>query len=111
MVVLGLRYCAWALSSCGEQGPLPSCGVQVSHCGCFSCCRAWALGTCALVIAVHRLTSRGTGAQLLHHMWNFPGPEIEPKSPALAGRFFTIEPPGKPPFLFFIEIQLTAVLC
>ena len=32
----------------------------------------------------------------------FPSPgdlpelEIEPRSPALAGRFFTIEPPGKP---------------
>ena len=24
-------------------------------------------------------------------------PEIEPTSPALAGRFFTTEPPGKPP--------------
>ena len=28
-------------------------------------------------------------------MWDFPGPEIEPVSPALAGRFFTTEPPGK----------------
>ena len=26
--------------------------------------------------------------------WNFPG--IEPMSPALAGIFFTTEPPGKP---------------
>ena len=25
----------------------------------------------------------------------FPDPEIEPRSPALAGRFFTSEPPGK----------------
>jgi len=25
-----------------------------------------------------------------------PDPEIESKSPALAGRFFTTEPPGKP---------------
>ena len=58
----GSSLLCMALSSCGEQGPLPSCGVQVSHCGCFSCCRAWALGTCALVTAVHRLGSRGTGA-------------------------------------------------
>ena len=29
-----------------------------------------------------------------------PNPEIEPTSPAsLAGRFFTIKPPGKPPVL------------
>ena len=25
-----------------------------------------------------------------------PTPEIEPESPALVGRFFTTEPPGKP---------------
>ena len=28
-------------------------------------------------------------------MWDLPGPEIEPISPALAGRFFTTERPGK----------------
>ena len=27
---------------------------------------------------------------------DLPGPGIEPTSPALAGRFFTTEPPGKP---------------
>jgi len=27
---------------------------------------------------------------------DLPHPGIEPRSPALAGRFFTIEPPGKP---------------
>ena len=27
---------------------------------------------------------------------NLPGPGIKPTSPALAGRFFTTEPPGKP---------------
>jgi len=27
---------------------------------------------------------------------NLPDPGIEPMSPALAGRFFTTEPPGKP---------------
>ena len=27
---------------------------------------------------------------------DIPDPEIEPMSPALAGRFFTTEPPGKP---------------
>ena len=29
-------------------------------------------------------------------MWNLPGSGIEPLSPALTGRFFTTEPPGKP---------------
>ena len=28
---------------------------------------------------------------------DLPDPGIEPTSPALAGRFFTTEPPGKPP--------------
>ena len=27
---------------------------------------------------------------------DFPDPEIKPTTPALAGRFFTIKPPGKP---------------
>ena len=27
---------------------------------------------------------------------DLPGPRMEPASPALAGRFFTTEPPGKP---------------
>ena len=31
---------------------------------------------------------------------DLPDPGIEPSSPALAGGFFTTEPPGKP-FLFF----------
>ena len=29
-------------------------------------------------------------------MWNLPQSEIELVSPALAGEFFTTEPPGKP---------------
>ena len=29
-------------------------------------------------------------------MWDIPRSTIEPRSPALAGRFFTTEPPGKP---------------
>ena len=28
--------------------------------------------------------------------WDLSDPEIEPASPALAGRFFTSAPPGKP---------------
>ena len=29
-------------------------------------------------------------------MWDLPESGIEPMSPALAGEFFTTEPPGKP---------------
>ena len=56
-----------------------------------------------LMLQSHRLldthtgfNSRGTGAQLLHGMWNLPGAGIEPVSPALAGGFFTTVPPVKP---------------
>ena len=31
---------------------------------------------------------------------DLPDPGIEPASPALAGRFFTTEPPGRPKFIF-----------
>ena len=33
---------------------------------------------------------------MLQGRWDFPRPGIEPMSPALAGGFFTTEPPGKP---------------
>ena len=36
------------------------------------------------------------GAQLLCGMWDLPGPGLEPVYPALAGRFSTTAPPGKP---------------
>ena len=29
-------------------------------------------------------------------VWGLPGPGLEPVSPALAGRFLTTVPPGKP---------------
>ena len=44
----------------------------------------------------HWLSSCGTRALLLHSMWDLPGSGIEPTSPALAGGFFTTEPPGEP---------------
>ena len=34
-------------------------------------------------------------AQLCRGMWHLPGSGIEPLFPALAGGFFTTEPPGK----------------
>ena len=44
----------------------------------------------------HRLSSCGAGAQMLCGTWDLPRPGMEPTSPALAGGFFTTEPPGKP---------------
>ena len=33
---LGLCYCTWAFSNCGEQGLLSSCSAWISHCQGFS---------------------------------------------------------------------------
>ena len=88
MAVLGLRFCARAFSSCGKWGPL------------FIAVRG-PLTIAASFVAEHRLQTRrlsncGSWAQLLRGMWDLPGPGLEPMCPALAGRFSTTAPPGKP---------------
>ena len=88
MAVLGLRFCARAFSSCGKRGPL------------FIAVRG-PLTIAASLVAEHRLQTRrlsncGSRAQLLRSMWDFPRPGHEPVFPALAGRFSTTVPPGKP---------------
>ena len=88
MAVLGLRFRARAFSSCGKWGPL------------FIAVRG-PLIIPACLVAEHRLQTRrlsncGSWAQLLHGMWDPPRPGLEPVSPALAGRFSTTAPPGKP---------------
>ena len=88
MVVLGLRFCARAFSSCGKRGPL------------FIAVRG-PLTVAASLVAEHRLQKRrlsncGSRAQLLRGMWDLPRPGLEPVCPALAGRFSTTAPPGKP---------------
>ena len=80
---------------------LSSCGVPASHSGGSSRCGAQGPGcsgfsSCNTAGPEHRLGSRGTRARVLHGTWDLPGPEIKPASPALAGEFFTVEPPGKP---------------
>ena len=99
MAVLGLRFCVRALSSCGKRGPL------------FIAVRG-PLTIAASLVAEHRLqtrrlSNRGSRAQLLRGMWDLPRPGLEPVSPALAGRFSTTAPPGKPQrILFLIRIGL-----
>ena len=88
MAGLGLRFCARAFSSCGKRGPL-----FIAVCG--------PLTIAASPVAEHRLQMRrliscGSRAQLLRDMWDPPRPGLEPVSPALAGRFSTTAPPGKP---------------
>ena len=88
MAVLGLRFCARAFPSCGERGPL----FIAMH---------GPLTVAASLVAEHRLQMRrlsdcGSRAWLLRGMWDLPRPGLKPVSPALAGRFSTTAPPGKP---------------
>ena len=93
--MLGLRFCAWAFSSCGKWGPL------------FIAVRG-PLTIAASLVAEHKLQTRrlsscGSQAQLLRGMWGPPRPGLEPVSPALAGRLSTTAPPGKPSDLFLLH--------
>ena len=88
LAVLGLRFCSRAFSSCGKRGPL---FIAVHG----------PLTVTASPVAEHRLQTRrlsscGSRAQSLCGMWDLPRPGLEPVSPALAGRFSTTAPPGKP---------------
>ena len=53
---MGRFCCAWAFSSCSEQGLLSSCGARTAACGGFSCGRAQALDTWASVDVAHGLS-------------------------------------------------------
>ena len=74
------------------------------------------LSIAASLIAEHRLqrlrlSSCGSRAQLLRGMWDPPRPGIEPVYPALAGRFLTTVPPGKPLFCFILkEVPVSGLL-
>ena len=96
MAVLGLRFCVRAFSSCGKRGPL------------FIAARG-PLTIAASPVAEHRLqthrfSSCGSRAQLLRGMWDLPRPGLESVSPALAGRFSTTAPPGKPLYVLLWSI-------
>ena len=98
--MLGLRFCARAFSSCGERGPL-----LITVCG--------PLTIATSLVAEHRLQTRrlsgcGSRVQPLRGTWDPPRPGPEPVSPALAGRFSTTVPPGKPPPLF---LMLSPLFC
>ena len=81
------------LSVVGQVWAILRCGVQASHCGSFSWCRAQALGARASVVVAHRLSSSdsqalecrlsscGTWVHLLCGMCDLPGPGLEPMSP------------------------------
>ena len=54
-------------------------------------------------LQTHRLSSCGSRAHLLRGMWDLHRPGLEPVSPALAGRFSTTAPPGKPLNIYFLN--------
>ena len=96
MAVLGLRFCARAFSSCGKRGPL-----FIAVRGPLTIAVRGPLTIAASLVAEHRLQTHrlsdcGSRTQLLRGMWDPPRPGLEPVSPALAGRFSTTAPPGKP---------------
>ena len=96
-LAVGLRFCARAFSSYGERGPL------------FIAVHGPLTVAASLVaehkLQTHRLSSCGSRAQLLRGMWDLPRSGLEPVSPALAGRFSTTAPPGKPPLGFYFKEQ------
>ena len=97
--MLGLHFCARALSSCGKRGPL----LIAVH------------GPLTIVasraaehrLQTRRLSSRGSRAQLLRGMWDPPRPGLEPVCHALAGRPPTTVPPGKPATEGFLNQDYT----
>ena len=91
--MLGLRFCARASSSCGKWGPLSSrcAGLSLSR-----------------PLLLRSAGSRRAGSVTVAHgpscsaaCGNLPRPGLNPVSPALAGRFSTTAPPGKPCIAFF----------
>ena len=98
MAVLGLHFCARAFSSCGKRGPL----LIAMH---------GPLTIAASLVEEHRLQTRrlsncGSRAQLLRGMWDLPRAGLKPVSPALAGRFSTTAPPGKPQLVVFLIFSI-----
>ena len=96
LAVWGLRFSVRGLSLVVASG-----GHSSSQCADLSLSRP--------LVAEHRLqtcrlSSCGSRAQLLHGMWDLPRPGLEPVSSALAGRFSTTAPPGKPSIHILIQI-------
>ena len=96
-MVLGLLLLLIYL--CGCAGSLLLCGLflVVVYGG---YCLVAVLGFLTAVASPVAETS--AWAQLLCGMWDLPRSGVEPVSPALAGGFFTTEPPGKPEALVSI---------
>ena len=93
LAVLGLRF-VQGLSLVAASG-----GHSSSRCAGLSL--SWPLLLAEHRLQTRRLSSCGSRAQLLRGMWDLPRPGLELLSPALAGRFPTTAPPGKPSTIIF----------
>ena len=107
MAALGLRCCTWpSLVEASRGYPLVAIhGLLIvmaflastgSRMRGLSNCNSWAIE--------RQLSNCGLQAQSSRGMWDLPGSGLEFVSPALAGRFLSPAPPGKPPtysFFFF----------
>ena len=102
LAVLGLCCCA-GFSLAVQSGGYSRCGAWLLVAVPSLVAPAQAVGQWALRVAAHGLKITGSVA-VVHGLscsvacgifQDQPG--IKPISPALAGRFFTTEPPGKPP--------------
>ena len=97
LAVLGLCCCMWALSRLWEWGLLSSCDVHASRWGGFSCCKSMG----SRVLKGSAVVTLGLRCPLAC--------EIEPLSPALAGRFLTTGPSsGKSPNSGFFKDRVTS---
>ena len=81
-------------------------------CGLPSSCDKWGysavvlharLTVAASLVVQHRLNGCGPQASLFPGMWDHPRSGVKPLSSALAGGFFTTEPPRKPCFKLFLN--------
>ena len=102
---VGSSVRARAFSSCGKQGPL-----FIAVRGPLFIAVRGPFSTAAPPVVGHRLQTRrlsncGSRAQLLRGTWDLPRPGLEPASPALAGRFSTTAPPGKPLWVFLTHLE------
>ena len=92
--MLGLCCCV-GFSLAAQNRSCSSCREWASQCSASFCCGAQALEQCG-----QQLWHAGL---LLRGRWDLLGPGIEPMSPALASRFFTTEPLGKPLLMFILN--------
>ena len=105
MTVLGLHCCVGAFSSCSEQrllfavvhGLLTTVVSLAAECG----LQARGLGSCGSqakstgsIVVVH-------GPSCFRSMWGLSRSGVKLVYLALAGRFFTPEPPEKPSLVYF----------